>query len=962
MEVDGRIDGLLSQVRVRQTFVNAFDQPLEATYIFPLPDRAAVAGFRMEVAGRTIEGVLDERGKAREAYDQAIAAGQRASIAEEERPGVFTLRVGNMMPGEKATVDFKLAGILPYSNGEVTFRFPLVVAPRYIPGIPLSGPSVGDGTAVDTDDVPDASRISPPVLLPGFPNPVRLRLTIDLHDHNGCVVADGIRSSLHAIVTEEKEGFLRVRLDAGERLDRDFILRFRLGSRDPASPVLSTLSLHPDAKTNTEDSAPAGTFALTLIPPTGIEQGSRPRDAVFVLDRSGSMQGWKMVAARRAIGRMIDTLGSADRFALLAFDTVIEQPPGLGKTLVQAGDRHRFRALEFLAGIDARGGTEMAEPLNQAADCLNVSDSGRDAILVLVTDGQIGNEDQILRTLSRKLSGVRVFTLGIDRAVNEAFLRRLAELGRGTFELVESEGRLDEVMTAIHRQIGTPLFTDLTLQPEGFAIEPDSMVPERLPDLFAGTPVLVLGRFRGHPSAQLRVHARNAAGKPWDETLSGRLRENPAIASAWARGQVRKLEDRYVVGGEDLDELERQIVAVSLRFGVLSRFTAYVAIDRVATGSSGNLHRITQPVEMPQGWGAKARFRGACYGGGAPVGSAAASAAPKANREFEQQLATHRAPIANYKRLDASAPPPPAGAMPARVDDTWVDLESARPEEAAPPALPDRYESPKVAGTGSAGRTLEAFDRMIGQRVRITILRAPKDRAEEVLATLRSLVNLAHPSLVRVLDAGRVDEMLFFVEETVTRGVPLPKVLQSRKPDPADSARWVAEIAEALQYLDEHGITLPKIGGTTIEINAQGRSVLCNLAEDLGFIETLYRGEFLGNAKYIPPEFVFKPAAASGDRCGAVYSLGVVLYELLTGASPFPDEIAIELLLSVSTTTPRPPRAIRRSIPKELEAICLKAMARKPEDRYATPGELAQALRQFLGAKPDRRKSFWKPK
>ncbi len=176
MDVLARIDGLLCRSTLRQVFVNVFGQPLEAVYIFPLPDRAAVTAFRMEVAGRVIDGVLEEREKAREDYERAITEGKRAAIAEEDRPGVFNLRVGNLMPGERATIELTLCGVLPYADGEVTFRFPLVVAPRYIPGTPLSGPSSGEGTAVDTDSVPDASRISPPVLLPGYPSPVRLSL------------------------------------------------------------------------------------------------------------------------------------------------------------------------------------------------------------------------------------------------------------------------------------------------------------------------------------------------------------------------------------------------------------------------------------------------------------------------------------------------------------------------------------------------------------------------------------------------------------------------------------------------------------------------------------------------------------------------------------------------------------------------------------------------------------------
>ena len=204
MDVTGRIDGLLSQVTVRQTFVNATDEPLEATYIFPLPDRGAVTGFRMEVAGRVVEGVLQERGQARREYAQAMRQGHRASIAEEERPGVFTLRVGNLMPGDVASVELTMVGVLPYSDGEVTFRFPLVVAPRYIPGVPLCGLSVGDGTAVDTNAVPDASRISPPVLLPGFPNPVRLSLAIDLYE--SAAPADDLRVSLFTVWGEAAGG------------------------------------------------------------------------------------------------------------------------------------------------------------------------------------------------------------------------------------------------------------------------------------------------------------------------------------------------------------------------------------------------------------------------------------------------------------------------------------------------------------------------------------------------------------------------------------------------------------------------------------------------------------------------------------------------------------------------------------------------------------------------------------
>lgn len=169
IDIRADITGLTGRVELTQDYVNSFDQPLEATYVFPLPDRGAVTGMRMTADGRVVEANLQERGAAREAYDQAIASGRRASIAEEDRPDVFTMRVGNIMPGERVSIALTLVCPLAYEDGEATFRVPLMVAPRYVPGRALPGAAVGDGYADDTDAVPDASRITPPVLLPGFP-------------------------------------------------------------------------------------------------------------------------------------------------------------------------------------------------------------------------------------------------------------------------------------------------------------------------------------------------------------------------------------------------------------------------------------------------------------------------------------------------------------------------------------------------------------------------------------------------------------------------------------------------------------------------------------------------------------------------------------------------------------------------------------------------------------------------
>jgi len=616
VDVQAAIVGLLSEVRLTQTFQNSHAVPLEATYIFPLPDRAAVTSFVMTVNGRRIEGLLQERAEARQQYDAAIAAGQRAAIAEEERPGTFSLRVGNLLPKETAAIELVMTHSLPLVDGEATFHFPLLVAPRYIPGQPLPGESVGEGTALDTDAVPDASRITPPVLLPGFPNPVLLSVSVTV-DPAGLPLTQ-LASSLHAVSESFEAGKHRIAIQPGARINRDFVLRLSYG--DEALPQ-SSLSVEPDPD------GQGGTFALTLLAPTALAKTARPRDVIFLLDRSGSMRGWKMVASRRACARMLDTLTDKDRFTVYAFDNLIDTPPAFaGRELRAASDRNRFAAIEFLAGVDARGGTELAQPLSLALAALAAASGERERILVLITDGQVGNEDQILRSFGKQTEALRIFTVGVDSAVNAGFLRRFAALGGGACELVESEERLDAAMDRLHRRIAAPALSELKVEPAGLKLVPGTLVPARLPALFAGAPLVITGRFEGQANdGGLTVGGTDPTGSAISRTLAPSHTQGRAIAQTWARGRLRDLEDRWLI--ERNPGLERQILDVSLRYQVLCRFTAFVAVDASEAANPGGARQhLVQPVESPD-WGdlgrgtAVRRFAAASVGGAVPGGA-----------------------------------------------------------------------------------------------------------------------------------------------------------------------------------------------------------------------------------------------------------------------------------------------------------------------------------------------------
>jgi Ca-activated chloride channel family protein len=599
MEVEADIVGIFASTTIRQTFKNPTDQALEAVYIFPLPDRAGVVAFQMTINGRVIDGVLKERLQARREYEAALQQGYRASMMEEERPNVFTLSVGNLMPGEEAHITLTLESLLELDNGEATYRVPLVVAPRYIPGAPLDD-SVGYGTAPDTDAVPDASRITPPVLLPGFPNPVQLSIEVRI-DGRTTPIHD-LRASLHNVATVNRQGVYTVRLQPGERLDRDFILRFRLLDSELTTRAL----LAPDP-----DNPNEGTL-LTLVFAPDDEQPVALTDVLFVVDRSGSMDGWKMDAAKRAATRLIDSLHPHARFGILAFDNYVEAfEQG---ALHPASDRVRFQATQWLAHIHARGGTEMLHALQQAIQCCQQvggaphydepprpRETAARPIIVMITDGQVGNEEQILRYVAS--AGVVLYVVGIDEALNDAFLRRMAEQTGGLFMAVESEDRLDETLDLLRQRLSTPVLQDLQVSSHDVPLTANTTVPKQPINLYVRGVAYVLQRWQGKvpKTATATVEGRRLDGTVWQQTAPVMRVKTPVLRTSWARHMVRLLEDLYYLAG--VKRLEQRIVSLSLQYGVLSRFTAYVAVDRSEqVNQGGQTHRIVQPVETPRGW------------------------------------------------------------------------------------------------------------------------------------------------------------------------------------------------------------------------------------------------------------------------------------------------------------------------------------------------------------------------
>ena len=601
VHISARVADRLAHVTVKETFKNPYTDHLEAVYIFPLSGGCAVSSFEMKVGDRTIVGKVDERQAAREQYAEALQEGKRAALMEQERDDVFTVQVGNLPPGEEVTVTMTYSEKLAYfDNGTTEIRLPLVVAPRYIPGQALNRDNVGDGVELDTDIVPDASRITPPRLAQGVDPKTALNLTVELA---GDQTIEDLSCSQHATRVGTSKDGVKVSLSReDDLLDRDFVLRWRVATDALQSNFL--VYRHPENKDECYG-------MISLLPPQSTDIASPPRDVIFVVDRSGSMQGVKMVSAARACSLLLATLGPKDRFAVQAFDNVCEWMNQDSDRFVLADETGIEAGNKFLRGISSRGGTEMHRSLQEAILTMKTrkNPSRRLPVIVVLTDGEVGNEGAILKHIQSELADSRVFTIGVDTAVNDGFLRRLASIGGGTATFVQPGAQLEDALSGVGREIGTPLVTGLTIEDVNCGLDNKSVAPSKLSDLFEGRASSAFFRFsagklKDLKNAKVKVKGQFVDGKPFVEEVVARIIDVPALAQLWAKAYVVDLEDKYrIASAHEQAALHKEIVEVAVAHSLLTKFTAFVVVDHAEIVNAGGANRkIVQPVQMPAKW------------------------------------------------------------------------------------------------------------------------------------------------------------------------------------------------------------------------------------------------------------------------------------------------------------------------------------------------------------------------
>ncbi|MFP2911816.1 VIT domain-containing protein, partial [Pyxidicoccus sp. 3LFB2] len=580
VEVTGELLGGHARVRVRQRYRNDEKRPVEAVYTFPLPSDGTLSAFSMTCAGRRVEGVVKEREEAFRTYDDAVTAGHGAALLDQERSNVFTAQVGNLLPGEETVVEVEFLQAVTAEEGCVRWMLPTLVAPRYIPGAP-SGDRTGHGGADPTSRVPDADRITPPI------GQVHYGLRMDLLVDLGREVV--VESPSHAVtVTRESGTRMRVGFSRGEvSLDRDLVLSLR--SPD-SSAVFTPLVTH-----RKDDTGP-GTFALTVIPDLLAMASAPPKqEVVFMVDVSGSMEGESLPQAQAALRLCLRHLREGDRFNVIAFESSFRsfqpQPVPFTQRTLEEADR-------WVAALRADGGTELLAPMQAAVQ------AAPDGVVVLLTDGQVGNEDEILKAVLAARKTARVYSFGIGTNVSDALLGNMAKQTGGAVDFIHPGERIDDKVVAQFSRALAPRVTELEVSFDG--VEGTELAPAELPPMVDGVPWTLFGRYPTPGTGKVTLRGRSGR-----EAFALTVRvdfpavsDRPAVEKLWAAERIRNWESAQLTGRRG-ESMKKRIVELAVAQQIVTRYTSFVVVEErtAERRASGQPETRVVPVNAPAGWG-----------------------------------------------------------------------------------------------------------------------------------------------------------------------------------------------------------------------------------------------------------------------------------------------------------------------------------------------------------------------
>ena len=599
--VDAKIFGYVAEVEVKQEYVNPYKIPIEAIYVFPLPNKAAVYSMEMKIGQKTIKSQIKTREEAKRIYEQAKEEGKRTGLLEQERPNIFTQSVANILPGDEITVIIRYTEELFFDENRYRFVFPMVVGPRYIPGDWLEGNFVSGVT--------DYERITPPYLKPEMRSghDISLNLSMDTGD----IPITKISSVTHHVdIAQKNKTNAYVKIKQDDTIpNKDFVLEFELSGDTPQFAFFTHKPEDGD-----------GYFSLMIQPQTNFSISEvTPKEMFFVVDVSGSMSGVPIEKAKEAMTYALKNLNPEDTFYIIKFSnkTLRFSDKPLSNT-----PENIIAGLQYIDNIRAGGGTEMVPGISEALKYKQ--DSNKLRLVVIMGDGYVGNEKEILAELQDNLGDTtRVFYFGIGSSSNRYLIDKVAEIGRGFAYYITIRDNSENVVEEFYERISLPLFTNLSIDWGGLEVE--ELYPNLIPDLFAGQPLYIYGKYKKPAKGKISVSGKVASVEEGlgnfipklfgagalvkteqqffdiSVDLPSNYPENEWVGRLWARSKIEDLLSDQMFKGTRPGLVE-DITKLGLEHRLMTAYTSFVAVEEISTVDPNGLPmRIEIPLELPEG-------------------------------------------------------------------------------------------------------------------------------------------------------------------------------------------------------------------------------------------------------------------------------------------------------------------------------------------------------------------------
>jgi Ca-activated chloride channel homolog len=567
------IVGVIADVTITQVYKNEGKNTLEAIYTFPASTNAAVYSMEMTIGTRTIVAQIKEKQKAREEYEQAKQEGHRASLLEESRPNVFQMNVANIASGDEIKVVMKYTELLIPEAGTYKFIYPTVVGPRY-------SNKNAEG-AVQEDkfvESPYQKKGEEPFI----------NFHISTYISAGMPIQNVVCNTHKVNITYPQTSAAQVDLDKSETKagNRDFVLEYRLSGGSIESGLL--LFNHQDENF----------FLLMVQPPKNVKpEDIPPREYIFIMDVSGSMQGYPVGLSKKLLRNLVVNLRPTDKFNVLFFAGA---STWLADASLDATTENVDKAMSLIDQQTGAGGTELL-PAFQRALALPRSSESLSRSVVIITDGYVDVEKEVFDLIRNNSDKTNVFAFGVGSSVNRYIIEGMAHVGGGEPMVVIKPENADEQAEKFRKYISSPVLTQIKANFGKFDVY--DVNPLTVPDVLAERPVIIFGKYRGQAQGTITIKGFTGQ-KRYQSTFDvGTITptdKNEALKYLWARERIKLLDDYNQLGADDARV--KEVTDLGLKYNLLTAYTSFVAVDKTeVVDKNGQRTTVNQALPLPEG-------------------------------------------------------------------------------------------------------------------------------------------------------------------------------------------------------------------------------------------------------------------------------------------------------------------------------------------------------------------------